>query len=53
MIFSTVAQIVPEPATNSKKPGQETLHARFTVTDGELAAIRGVSKERHSFRVKM
>jgi acyl-coenzyme A thioesterase PaaI-like protein len=23
-----------------KKPGRETLHARFTITDGELAAIR-------------
>jgi hypothetical protein len=31
-----------------KKPGRETLHARFVVTDGELAAIRAALETQRS-----
>ena len=31
-----------------KKPGRETLHARFTVSDNELAAIRSALESQRS-----
>jgi hypothetical protein len=31
-----------------KRPGRETLHARFVVTDGELAAIRAALETQRS-----